>query len=201
MKLYIIRHGETPWNKLKKLQGQKDIPLNEEGIRLAELTGEGMKEIPLDFVITSPLSRARKTAEIIKGQRDIPVITDERIMEMAFGEWEGGCIENNEVLPEEFVEKLYQDPLSCQRPPKGECFSDVLERTADFYQSLIKNKDYVHANILISTHGASGRCLLANFYEDKKDIWRGGVPKNCSVCVVEVMDGAGTVVEKDKLYY
>lgn len=47
MKLYIIRHGETSWNKQKKLQGQRDIMLNDAGIRLAELTGEGMKDIDL----------------------------------------------------------------------------------------------------------------------------------------------------------
>ena len=83
----------------------------------------------------------------------------------------------------------------------GESFQDVLTRTADFYQSLIKNEAYRDANILISTHGAASRCLLANFYEDKEDIWRGGVPKNCSVCIADVVDGVGTLVEKDKIYY
>ena len=62
MKLYIIRHGETSWNKAKKLQGRKDIMLDADGIRLAELTGEGMKDIEFDLVISSPLMRARPTA-------------------------------------------------------------------------------------------------------------------------------------------
>ena len=61
MKLYIIRHGETSWNKQKKLQGQRDIMLNDAGIRLAELTGEGMKDIDFDLVISSPLIRAKQT--------------------------------------------------------------------------------------------------------------------------------------------
>lgn len=59
MKLYIIRHGETSWNKQKKLQGQRDIMLNDAGIRLAELTGEGMKDIDFDLVISSPLIRTQ----------------------------------------------------------------------------------------------------------------------------------------------
>ena len=84
---------------------------------------------------------------------------------------------------------------------KYDAHQDVLNRTADFYQSLIKNEAYRDANILISTHGAASRCLLANFYEDKEDIWRGGVPKNCSVCIADVVDGVGTLVEKDKIYY
>lgn len=58
MRLYIIRHGETEWNKVKRLQGQTDIPLAEEGIRLARETGEGMKNLPIDLVISSPLTRA-----------------------------------------------------------------------------------------------------------------------------------------------
>lgn len=64
MKLYIIRHGETSWNKQKKLQGQRDIMLNDAGIRLAELTGEGMKDIDFDLVISSPLIRAKQTAKL-----------------------------------------------------------------------------------------------------------------------------------------
>ena len=80
MKLYIIRHGETSWNKEKKLQGRKDIMLDADGIRLAELTGEGMKNIDFDLVISSPLMRARQTAELVLAGREIPMITDKRII-------------------------------------------------------------------------------------------------------------------------
>lgn len=201
MKLYIIRHGETSWNKEKKLQGQRDIMLNENGLRLAELTGEGMKNIEFDLVISSPLIRAKQTAELVMAGRQLPMITDKRIIEMSFGKWEGECVNNSEILPSDYKDKFYNDPLHCPKAPGGESFQDVLKRTADFYQSLVHNKAYENAAILISTHGAASRCLLANFYEDKEDIWRGGVPKNCSVCIVDVKDGVGTVLEKDKVYY
>ena len=62
MRLYIIRHGETSWNKVKRLQGRKDIMLDADGIRLAEKTGEGMQDIDFDLVISSPLIRAKQTA-------------------------------------------------------------------------------------------------------------------------------------------
>ena len=92
MVLYFIRHGETSWNVEGKMQGQTDIPLNENGIRLAQETAEGMKEIPFDLCITSPLSRARQTAEIVLGGRKVPIIEDARIEELSFGNWEGiGC--------------------------------------------------------------------------------------------------------------
>lgn len=67
MKLYIIRHGETSWNKQKKLQGQRDIMLNDAGIRLAELTGEGMKDIDFDLVISSPLIRSKTDGRACDG--------------------------------------------------------------------------------------------------------------------------------------
>ena len=65
MKLYIIRHGQTEWNKQKRLQGRSDIPLNEYGIQLARETKAGLKDVKFDLAFTSPLQRAKKTAEIL----------------------------------------------------------------------------------------------------------------------------------------
>ena len=89
MKIYFIRHGETDWNIVKRLQGATDIPLNENGEALARETAEGLKEIPFDMVFTSPLKRAYRTAEIVKGNREIPLIIEERIREICFGDYEG----------------------------------------------------------------------------------------------------------------
>ena len=89
MMLYIVRHGETDWNRMKKVQGHTDIPLNDYGRHLAEETAEGMKEIRLDLGFTSPLKRARETAEIILAGRNIPLIDEERIKEIGFGRYEG----------------------------------------------------------------------------------------------------------------
>ena len=106
MVLYFIRHGETSWNVEGKMQGQTDIPLNENGIRLAQETAEGMKEIPFDLCITSPLSRARQTAEIVLGGRKVPIIEDARIEELSFGNWEGiGC------RPENYAIQLRHHPV------------------------------------------------------------------------------------------
>lgn len=89
MKLYIIRHGETDWNVKRRFQGRADIPLNEEGRRLARITSEALKETAFTKIYTSPLKRAYETAMIIKGDRDIPVIEEPRIIEIGFGEYEG----------------------------------------------------------------------------------------------------------------
>ena len=65
MKLYLIRHGETDWNIERRLQGQVDIELNEFGRTLAVKTGKGLENIQFDICFTSPLKRARETAELI----------------------------------------------------------------------------------------------------------------------------------------
>ena len=89
MKLYLIRHGETDWNKTRRLQGQVDIPLNDFGRKLARETAPALQTVPFEVVYTSPLLRAKETAELVIGDRKIPMIEDTRIMEMGFGEYEG----------------------------------------------------------------------------------------------------------------
>ena len=73
MRLYIMRHGETEWNVRRLYQGHSDIPLNENGVALAEITGRGLRDIPFDLAFTSPLRRARQTAEIVLRGRDVPL--------------------------------------------------------------------------------------------------------------------------------
>ena len=183
MILYVIRHGETAWNKVRRLQGQTDIPLAEEGIRLAKETGIGMKDIPIDLVISSPLQRALQTADCITEGRNIPILID------------------STILPADYKKQFYENPLYCEVPPHGESVSQVIQRTADFYQSLLADPAYQDKHILISTHGAAGRCFLCNFFADKTDIWRGGVPKNCAVTTVEVINKKSRSVDFDRLFY
>ena len=90
MKLYIMRHGETAWNVEGRLQGQSDTELNENGVRLAKVTAEGLKNIPFDLGISSPLRRAKHTAELVLAGRNVPLTTDDRLMELSFGSLDAG---------------------------------------------------------------------------------------------------------------
>lgn len=88
MKLYVVRHGETDWNKAKLMQGNTDICLNEVGIQQAKHISEKLKNINFDFCYSSPLSRAFDTASIIcDGKVDIQI--DNRLEERELGEFEG----------------------------------------------------------------------------------------------------------------
>ena len=79
--LYIMRHGKTDWNAKHKLQGRTDIPLNEEGIQMAEQAKEKYKDVNFDICYCSPLVRAKQTAEIVLEGRNIPIVYDDRLME------------------------------------------------------------------------------------------------------------------------
>ncbi|MCI9016927.1 MAG: histidine phosphatase family protein [Clostridia bacterium] len=89
MKLLLTRHGQTDWNVARKIQGTTDIDLNQTGIKQAELTREKLLNEKIDIIISSPLKRARKTAEIINKGRNIPIIIDNEIKERCFGIFEG----------------------------------------------------------------------------------------------------------------
>lgn len=203
MYLYLIRHGETDWNTVRRLQGGSDIPLNEQGIRLAQMTAEAMKDIPFHRIFTSPLIRAKETARIIKGDRDIPVIEDQRLREISFGVLEGKIYNPQKGIVEApQLENFFEHPERYQCPEEGESIPHLLERTADFLQELVHTPDYEEETILISCHGAALRGLLASVkHVELKDFWKGGVHKNCAVTMLEVHHGIITILEEAKNYY
>lgn len=203
MRLYILRHGETDWNKELRLQGQTDIPLNEKGRQLARVTGEALKEIPFDLVITSPLSRAVETARLVLGDRQIPVIEDERIMEIGFGVMEGGQVRNadGEITDASFYNFFY-DPGQYEPQEGGESICDLCARTKAFLEELKTKTEWLDKTILVSTHGAAVRSMQLNIrYGDFKEFWGGGVPKNCAVSIADLADDQWIIKEQDKIYY
>ena len=134
MKLYIIRHGETSWNVQRRLQGASDTDLNENGITLAKRTGEALKEIPFDLCFTSPLKRAKMTAELILAGRNIPIYDDERLREISFGEWEG---RDSALLPAHMLDNFFHHTEVYEPPKGGESIREICTRTKDFFQELI----------------------------------------------------------------
>lgn len=204
MKLYIVRHGETNWNKERRVQGHTDIPLNDYGRHLAEETARGMKNIRIDMAYTSPLSRARETAQIILGDRDVPLYDEDRIKELSFGSYEGLCCsgENREPGSDEF-NKFFTDTANYVSPEDGETVAELFKRTGDFLKEICTREDLKEKYILVSTHGAAMTALLNHIKGNMSaaDFWRDEVPPNCSVTIVEVQDGRAKIVEQGVIYY
>jgi probable phosphoglycerate mutase len=88
--LYITRHGETEWNKEKRMQGWLDSNLTESGIKNAVSLGERLKETEFTAIYSSPSGRTKATTSLIRGERDIPVIYDENLKEIKLGQ--NSCI-------------------------------------------------------------------------------------------------------------
>ncbi len=203
MKLYFIRHGETVWNTQAKLQGKSDIPLNEKGVVLARVTGEALADVPFAAIYSSPLKRALQTAQLVAGDRDVPIVTDRRLEEIGFGIWEGlSCHKDHYEIPSDSFQDFFLDPFGYQPPAQGETVRHVCGRTADFLEELIRKMGKEESNVLISCHGCTLRALMNYFYQDyTAGFWRGHVPPNCSVSIVEVKEKGFSILAEDKIFY
>lgn len=200
MHIYIIRHGETEGNKNSVVQGRLDLPLNEDGRLLARLTGEKLKDIKFDVCYSSPLLRAKQTAEEFlkaSGNLDTKIIYDDRIREIDMGLFEGKTLKNKsfDVLP---VTIFNKNPFIVGKVFGGESIYSVIKRTSSFLKEL---STMPYENVLVSTHGCALRCMLNGLYDNRLNFWQGHVPYNCVINVIEVNDGKMKLVEKDKVYY
>lgn len=203
MIIYFIRHGETDQNKKKCLQGRSDIELNEYGRELARKTAEGLKDVKFDMIFTSPLKRAAETAEIIRGDHEIPIIPEDRLLEISFGAYEGLSFGKETYnIPDPDFMNFFQAPEKYNIPPGGEHFEEVIKRTGDFLKELSQEECYQDKTILLSTHGCALKALLANIKGISiAEFWGEGVHKNCAVSIVEYKDGEYHLIEEGRLYY
>ena len=212
MLLYIIRHGETDWNRIYRLQGWSDIPLNESGRLLGEKTGEAMKDIPLDVCFSSPLLRAFETAQLVAKYHGIPVTADDRLKEICFGEAEGhrGRGENGQPLP--IVEDFYRRPGIYVPPAGGESVRELCRRTWDFLEDITARPDLEDKSVFIGSHGAAKKSMLlwlryvaSDLHMSEEQVpydrlWEGGLSPNCGVTIAEVIRGEARILEEDRVY-
>lgn len=139
---FMIRHGETDWNREKRYQGQVDIPLNVLGRRQAADNGRLLATLGHDWAqwrfYSSPLGRARDTMEILRGQLGLDPLdyaTDERLIEITFGDWERKRLEELEAEePEEMAKRNANKWV--HSPPGGESYADAVKRVAAFLDDL-----------------------------------------------------------------
>ena len=89
MKLYISRHGQTPWNVEDLVCGRADVPLTEVGQQQARLLAESAVDKGIDVILSSPLQRARQTAQAVSDAIGVPIQIDDRLIEFDFGTYDG----------------------------------------------------------------------------------------------------------------
>jgi len=203
MRIYVMRHGQTDWNVAKRLQGRSDTELNENGRELARKTGEALLAVPFTAAFTSPLKRAKETAALALGGRDIPIVEDERLIEISFGAYEGLCsARENYEIPDGDFSNFFTAPDQYRVPEGGESFDELHKRTADFLRDITTRPELEEETVLIATHGAAGRALLNALRTfELKDFWNGGVSKNCSVAILESHHGEVQLLEENRIFY
>ena len=153
MELYLVRHGQTLWNKEQRYYGHSDVGLSEKGLLQAKRMGHYFKNINFDKVIASPLIRAVDTAKELTDQE---ILTDSRLMEQNFGLFEGKTYaELKEQYPQELQAWNQNHENYCL--PEGESFSMVRTRVEDFLQDMWKEE----GRILVVAHKGSLGHLLA----------------------------------------
>lgn len=155
--IIIVRHGETDLNREKVFRGRRDVRLNANGRAQAGLAAEALKSRRIDAAFTSPLARARETAEIILAPHGLEAVVHEELTDLDYGEWTGKS--DAEVAagwPEEHA--LWAVAPQRVRPPGGETLQEVLDRAFGAMEDLAREHD--GKTIALFAHRAVNKLLV-----------------------------------------
>ncbi|OAB44293.1 histidine phosphatase family protein [Paenibacillus glacialis] len=159
MRLGLIRHGLTDWNMIGKIQGQSDIPLNDDGRWQARALGERLREesFKWDYIISSGLSRAEETGSIISSILNIPLLEpDVRLLERSFGQVEGISAEERE---KKWGKEWDQQDLGQEKKEA------IQSRGLEFMEDIWSR--YPDKNILVISHGGFLAILYTALFDDR----------------------------------
>lgn len=187
LKLYFIRHGETEWNAENRMQGRLDSGLTLKGKNDARLLGERLKNTAFERIISSPSIRTLETARLIGGMKKNKIETDERLLEIHLGDWQGKTqAEIEKSFPSQFY-SYWHKPERYQNQ-QGESFLDVKNRAAAFLDDLKTTTS--SGNVLIVTHGVVIKTLyLLARNASIERIWEPPVIDGTSLTLIGIQDG------------
>ncbi len=169
-RIFLVRHGQTAWNVGEIFRGRADVPLDETGLKEADLAGEALKDETIHAIYSSPLKRSVQTAEGIAKYQKLPVQTLEAIIDISYGEWEGK--ENAEVkqkYPDLY--KLWLTEPHKVRFPGGETLDEVRTRTMNAIEELVKK--HQGESIVLVAHRVPNKVIsCAVLGLDNSHFWR-----------------------------
>lgn len=159
LKVILLRHGETPYNADgNRYCGRTDIGLTEKGVAQAKKIFTALEGVHIDAVYSSPLLRARKTAEIASANH--AVITDQRLIEADFGLWEGKTKEEFNAENPLLWEQWMTDPTTARAGGTGETGGEIVKRVSDFFDTIYQKHD--GQLIMVVAHNGINRLYLAH---------------------------------------
>lgn len=156
-RIILVRHGETDWNKEQKFQGRIDVELNKTGKIQAEILAEKLKDLKINHIYASPLSRALVTAKKIAGHHNLEVEIVEGFTEIEHGEWEGLHVSEVKEKHGDLYDKWLTEPNNVKMP-KGESLNDVRKRSIEAFNKIIGS--HPEGTVLIAAHDAINKVLV-----------------------------------------
>jgi broad specificity phosphatase PhoE len=168
--IYLVRHGQTAWNKEEIFRGRTDVPLDEIGLKQAELAGEYFKGMEIHGIYSSSLSRAWETAQKIAQFHHLNVQPLQGIIDMSFGKWEGQShreIQNND---KEIYRQWREEP-HLARLPGGESLEDVRVRAVNALEEVIRN--HPGKTLALVSHRVINKVLICSILGlDNSHFWQ-----------------------------
>ena len=158
-RMFIVRHGETDWNRTHRFQGRIDVPLNQEGKNQAHALAIALKDKPLIAIYSSPLLRAKETARLIKEfHPSIPLFEEEGLNEMDLGEFDGMEASDWSSQYQDFYKNWRSTP-ALLRMPGGESLREVQIRAIDVLERITKLYPS-GSDLLFCSHNFVNRTIL-----------------------------------------
>ncbi|OGP28890.1 MAG: hypothetical protein A2038_04155 [Deltaproteobacteria bacterium GWA2_57_13] len=154
---FLLRHGETTWNKNGRVMGRLEVPLNRTGIAQARHVVKLTAHLDIDAIYSSPLKRSLQTARILAQGMKVPVKIDPQLTEVAFGRWEG--YQFQQLIRDQVYHRFLKTPLTA-KVPGGETMRDVQKRGIEALRRAARK--YPQGRILFVTHGDVIRAILCH---------------------------------------
>ncbi len=159
IRLLLVRHGETQWNKEGRFQGQIDVPLNDNGRIQGAQAGEFLKAVKIDAAISSSMLRPKETAEfILKHHPQVTLQTTETLWEISHGLWEGKLESEIEVGYPGLLQQWQTQPETVQMP-EGENLDDVWQRAVASWDAIVAAAQ-PGTTTLVVAHDAINKAIL-----------------------------------------
>jgi probable phosphoglycerate mutase len=190
--LHLVRHGQTEWNRERRIQGSSDVPLNATGLEQAVAAAAELASVPVGAVISSDLVRARQTAEPIAARHGLSVLVEPRLRERHFGRDEGRFdVDLEREYGAERLLELWRDPDAAF--PDGETIRAHHHRVSRYLDELVATPPADH--IVLVSHGGSVRRALNHLAGIAVEARVYEPIANGSVHTIQVPDGSPDAVE------
>ena len=202
MEVYFLRHGQTEWNRLRRIQGSTEwTDLSDDGVHDAERVRDGLlvRELSFDRLYSSPYRRAFHTAQIIGAGLGIEPVIDPRLREMSFGPYEGTPYGDDNFVDDN-IRACFKEPERYVAPNGAESFDDVAVRVKDFLDTELAPAAGHCERVLAVAHGCVLRTVL-RLVEGfpLADFWKGHQP-NCCAHVATLDDEGFSLVAQSVVF-